>query len=80
MAESSVCLSDDIELWAKKVSQGLEKLTFGQRKEILELLVEGATIDGDNKVTITLAIPGELVVAEQQATNWLDRSRCPIPG
>ena len=76
MAESSACLSDDIDLWAKKVSQGLEKLTFGQRKEILEQLVEGATIDGDNKVTITLAIPGELVVAEQQATNSRGRLRC----
>ena len=69
MAESRVCLSDDIELWAKKVSQGLEKLSFGQRKEILEQLVEGATIDGDNKVTITLAIPADSVVAEQQATS-----------
>ncbi len=68
-AQNRVCQSEDIGLWAKKVSQGLEKLSFGQRKEILEQLVEGATIDGDNKVTITLAIPADLVVAEQQTTN-----------
>ena len=43
----------------EEVGQGLDELTFEQRRDLLELVVEEVTIDGDNNATITLAIPFE---------------------
>ena len=43
--------------WAKEVGQGIDELTDGQRKEILQVVLERVVIDRENNVDITLAIP-----------------------
>ena len=52
-------LKETVLAWAREVGQGLDELTFEQRRELLQLVVEEVTIDGDNNATITLAIPIE---------------------
>ncbi|MYH68539.1 MAG: recombinase family protein, partial [Dehalococcoidia bacterium] len=57
--------------WARSVGTGLDRLAGEERRELLDLLLEDATIDGENRVTLTLAIPtdGELVpIAEPEPT------------
>ncbi len=57
--------------WARGVGAGLDGLAGEERRELLDLLLEDATIDGENRVTLTLGIPtdGELVsIAEQEPT------------
>ena len=57
--------------WARSVGAGLDGLTGEERREVLDLLLEAATIDGENRVTLTLGIPtdGELVsIAEPEPT------------
>ena len=43
--------------WAKEVGQGIDELTDGQRKEILQKVLERVVIDRENNVDITLAVP-----------------------
>ncbi len=57
--------------WARSVGTGLDRFAGEERRELLDLLLEDATIDGENRVTLTLAIPtdGELVpIAEPEPT------------
>ena len=60
---------EQVEEWARSVGAGLDGLGGEERRELLDLLLEDATIDGENRVTLTLAIPadGELVsIAEPE--------------
>ena len=69
-AERRVALEQVVE-WARSVGAGLDGLAGEERRELLDLLLEDATIDGENRVTLTLAIPadGELVpIAEPEPT------------
>ena len=52
-------LKETVLAWAREVGQGLDELTFEQRRELLLMVVDEVTIDRDNNVTITLAIPIE---------------------
>ena len=45
--------------WARRVGDGLDGLSDQERRELLELLLEEATIDGENLITLTLAIPAD---------------------
>ena len=57
--------------WARGVGAGLDGLKDEERRELLDLLLDDATIDGENRVTLTLAVPaeGELVsIAEPEPT------------
>lgn len=52
--------------WARSIGAGLGG---EERRELLDLLLEDATIDDENRATLTLAIPadGELVpIAEPE--------------
>jgi hypothetical protein len=42
--------------WTGRVGGSLDDLPDEERRELLNLLLEEATIDGENKVTLTLAI------------------------
>ena len=60
---------EQVEEWARSVGAGLDGLTDKERREVLDLLLEDATIDGENRVTLTLGIPtdGEFVsIAESK--------------
>ena len=62
---------EQVEEWARSVGAGLDGLSEEERRELLDLLLEDATIDGENRVTLTLAIPreGDLVsIAEPEPT------------
>ena len=50
-------LAERVVEWAERVGDGLENLAQEQRREVLRLLLDGATIDKDNRVNLTLAIP-----------------------
>ena len=43
--------------WTRRVGGRLDDLPDEERRELRSLLLEEATIDGENKVTLTLAIP-----------------------
>ncbi len=45
--------------WARRAGGGLDGLSDEERREVLDLLLEEATIDGENNVTLTLAIPAD---------------------
>ena len=45
--------------WARAAGGGLDGLSDLERREVLDLLLEEATIDGENNVTLTLAIPAD---------------------
>ncbi len=45
--------------WARRAGGGLDGLPDAERREVLDLLLEEATIDGENNVTLTLAIPAD---------------------
>ncbi len=48
-----------VEEWARQASDGLDDLPDDERREVLNLLLDEATIDGQNNVTLTLAIPAD---------------------
>ena len=43
--------------WAEAVRKGLEALSPEERREVLRLLLECGTIDGEDQVCIVLSIP-----------------------
>ena len=58
--------------WIKRMRQGIDALTPEERRELLLVLVERATIDRNNNVDITVAIPTqELVVTAEPPTFML---------
>ncbi|MDE0603742.1 MAG: hypothetical protein OXI18_04995 [bacterium] len=60
---------DQVVEWAHSVGASLDGLAGEERRELLDLLLEDATIDGENRIALTLAIPadGKLVpIAEPE--------------
>ena len=45
--------------WVSRIGDGLDDLPDEERREVLRLLLEGVTIDRENNVNLTLAIPTE---------------------
>ncbi len=56
-------LGEHIVDWANRVRGRLDDLGDEERREVLRLLLDGATIDQSNNVDLTLAIPTEDVVS-----------------
>ena len=64
MAEAEKrALGEHIVEWAHRVSGRLDDLGDEERREVLRLLLDGATIDRSNNVDLTLAIPTEDVMS-----------------
>ena len=64
MAEAEKrALAEHIVEWTRRAGDRLDSLPDKGRREVLELLLDGATIDRDNKVNLTLAIPTEDVLS-----------------
>ena len=77
MAEAEKrALGEHIVEWAHRLGGRLDDLTDEERREVLRLLLDGATIDGSNNVDLTLAIPTEDVVsiAKQETPSRTRRS------
>ena len=56
-------LAEHVFEWTQRAGDKLDGLSDKGRREVLELLLDGATIDRNNKVNLTLAIPTEDVVS-----------------
>ena len=56
-------LGEHIVEWAHRVGGRLNDLKDEERREVLRLILDGATIDGSNNVELTLAVPTEDVVS-----------------
>ena len=52
--------------WACKVGGELDDLSDEERRDLLRLLIAGATIDRDNIISLTLAIPTEDFVSDKE--------------
>ena len=52
-------LAERVVEWAGWIGDGLDNLPQEERREVLRLLLDGATIDRHNQVNLTLAIPTE---------------------
>ena len=70
-AEKRMLLEKVVE-WSRTVGDGLDELTSEKRQEVLRLIVDGVTIDRDNSISITLAIPTQDFVAidQQASSSW----------
>ena len=56
-------LGEHIVEWARRAGDRLDGLSDEGRREVLQLLLDGATIDRNNRVNLTLAIPIEDAVS-----------------
>ena len=63
-------LAEHISEWASRAGDKLDGLSDKKQREVLELLLDGATIDRNNRVNLTLAIPTDNVmsIAEHEPT------------
>ena len=52
-------LTEAVLAWARNVGEGLDDLSPEQRKEVLRMVVEEVTVDRENNLDITLAVPVE---------------------
>ena len=62
LAEKRI-LMENVVTWAEKMGDSLDDLSDDGRRKVLELLLDGVTIDRGNNVEITLAVPTEDVVS-----------------
>ena len=62
LAEKRILMAN-IVTWAEMMGDRLDDLSDDGRREVLELLLDGVTIDRDNNVEITLAVPTEEFVS-----------------
>ena len=66
MAAEAWNTEDGVTQWAEAVREGLEALSREERRNVLLLVLVGATIDGEDGVCITFSIPiQELAVTEE---------------
>ena len=66
MAVQAGDTGDSVSQWAEVVREGLEALSPEERREVLLLVLDGATIDGEDGICITFSIPiQELAVTEE---------------
>ena len=52
-------LAERVVEWAERMGDGLDDLPDAERREVLQLFLDGVTIDRENNVNLTLAIPTE---------------------
>ena len=55
-------IMENLVQWAGEFDEGLDDLPDKKRREVLRLLLDGVTIDGENNVNRTLAMPTEQFV------------------
>ena len=70
-------LTEAVLAWASNVGEGLDDLSPEQRKEVLRMVVEEVTVDRENNLDITLAVPieeeGESVAIASQPSPMVAR-------
>ena len=61
LAEKRILMENIVE-WTEKMGGSLDDLSDQGRREVLELLLDGVAIDGDNNVEITLLGAGAEII------------------
>ena len=75
LAEKRILMENIVE-WAEKMGGSLDDLSDEGRRSVLELLLDGVTIDGENNLQITLAVPmDEFVSIEPPVSDSRCRTR-----
>jgi len=75
LAEKRILMENIVE-WAERMGGSLDDLTDQGRREVLELLLDGVTIDRENNLQITLAVPmDEFVSIEPPVSDSQSRIR-----
>ena len=74
VAEKRV-LMENVVVWAEKMGNSLDDLPDEGRREVLQILLDGATIDRDNNLNLTLAVPMDDFVSIEPP---ISDSRCRI--
>ena len=69
-------LAEHIVEWTRRAGDRLDSLPDEGRREVLELLLDAATIDRHNNVNLTLAIPTEDVVSIAEPSRITASTRC----
>ena len=59
-------LGEHVVEWANRVGDGLDDLPQEKRRDVLRLLLDEVTIDGENNVNLTLAVPTEELVLDHR--------------
>ena len=75
VADQNRVLAGRIAEWVSTVGQNLESLGSDERREVLQLMLDSVMIDGDNNVSITLAIPiqDSVAIAQRPTSCWWPR-------
>ena len=63
-------IMENLVQWAGEFGEGLDDLPDEKRREVLRLLLDGVTIDGQNNLNLTLAIPTEEFVSIGTPICW----------
>ena len=66
-------MSESVQMWAETVGVGLDTLSAEEQRGVLREVVDEITVDRDNNLVITIAIPleqGEQQVASQESRLW----------
>ena len=66
-------LMENFVAWADEMGNRLDDLTDEGRREVLQFLLDGATIDGDYRVQITLAVPVDDFVSTEPPASGTGR-------
>ena len=66
-------LAEHVVEWAHRVGEGLDDLPDMERREVLRLVLNEVTIDGENNVSLTLAIPTDDLASIEKPVS---SSRC----
>ena len=69
-------LAEHVVEWSRRASGRLDGLSDEDRREVLELLLDGATIDRHNSINLTLAIPTEDVVSIAEPNTTTASTSC----
>ncbi len=71
VAAEKLVMMENLIQWAGKFGNGMDDLPDEKRRDVLRLLVDQISVDGDNKIGITLGIPTEnLVSIENEASPY----------
>lgn len=74
LAEKRILMENIVE-WAEKMEGSLDGLTDEGRRSVLELLLDVVTIDHNNNVEITMAVPTKEVVSIEPPVSGSRSSR-----
>jgi hypothetical protein len=65
-------LLQNMAAWSERIGDRLDDLPDEERRELLQSLLDGVTINRDNNLNLTLAVPTEEFVSIEKRCQALD--------